>query len=94
MSLGPSSASDPSALTSTRKSLIMERMGDKDIVKRAFKSFQKSYDLDASVDKQKPALKQVCLYLLMFFISQFIKDYPLISCLNIRILQSQQVFHQ
>ncbi|XP_009115468.1 nucleolar protein dao-5 isoform X2 [Brassica rapa] len=58
MSLGPSSASDPSALTSTRKSLIMERMGDKDIVKRAFKSFQKSYDLDASVDKQKPALKQ------------------------------------
>ncbi|KAF3611310.1 hypothetical protein DY000_02046358 [Brassica cretica] len=58
MSLGPSSASDPSALTSTRKSLIMERMGDKDIVKRAFKSFQKSYDLGASVDEQKPALKQ------------------------------------
>nr|VDD56646.1 unnamed protein product [Brassica oleracea] len=37
MSLGPST-SDPSALTSTRKSLIMERMGDKDIVKRAFKT--------------------------------------------------------
>jgi len=37
----------------------MERMGDKDIVKRAFKSFQKSYDLGASVDEQKPALKQV-----------------------------------
>ncbi|ESQ34373.1 hypothetical protein EUTSA_v10007419mg [Eutrema salsugineum] len=57
MSLGPS-ASDPAALTSTRKSLIMERMGDKDIVKRAFKSFQKSYDLKTSVDEQKPALKQ------------------------------------
>ncbi|KAG2303751.1 hypothetical protein Bca52824_032402 [Brassica carinata] len=57
MSLGPS-ASDPSALTSTRKSLIMERMGDKDIVKRAFKSFQKSYDLGTSVDEQKPAPKQ------------------------------------
>ncbi|KAH0864415.1 hypothetical protein HID58_081626 [Brassica napus] len=40
MSLAPS-ASDP---TSTRKSLIMERMGDKYIVKRAFKTFQKSYD--------------------------------------------------
>ncbi|CAN6896665.1 unnamed protein product [Brassica oleracea] len=37
MSLGPST-SDPSALTSTRKSLIMERMGDKNIVKRAFKT--------------------------------------------------------
>ncbi|KAJ0257734.1 F3 protein [Hirschfeldia incana] len=58
MSLGPSGASDPSALTSTRKSLIMERMGDKDIVKRAFKSFQKSYDLETSVNEQKPALNQ------------------------------------
>ncbi|KAF8086744.1 hypothetical protein N665_0613s0013 [Sinapis alba] len=57
MSLGPS-ASDPTALTGTRKSLIMERMGDKDIVKRAFKTFQKSYDLETSVDEQKPALKQ------------------------------------
>ncbi|KAF8085369.1 hypothetical protein N665_0668s0004 [Sinapis alba] len=57
LSLGPS-ASDPSALTSTRKSLIMERMGDKDIVKRAFKTFQKSYDFKSSVDEQKPALKQ------------------------------------
>ncbi|WZZ72302.1 hypothetical protein YC2023_083672 [Brassica napus] len=55
--LGPS-ASDPTSLTSTRKSLIMERMGDKDIVKRAFKTFQKSYGFKASVDEQKPALKQ------------------------------------
>ncbi|KAG2265467.1 hypothetical protein Bca52824_072546 [Brassica carinata] len=36
----------------------MERMGDKDIVKRAFKTFQKSYGFKASVDEQKPALKQ------------------------------------
>ncbi|CAN7034587.1 unnamed protein product [Brassica rapa subsp. trilocularis] len=52
MSLGPST-SDPSSLTSTRKSLIMERMGDKDIVKRAFKTFQKSYVFTSSVDEQK-----------------------------------------
>ncbi|KAL1218961.1 Protein WVD2-like 7 [Cardamine amara subsp. amara] len=52
------SASDPTALTSTRKSLIMERMGDKDIVKRAFKSFQKSFDFKASVDGQNTVLKQ------------------------------------
>ncbi|CAH8358841.1 unnamed protein product [Eruca vesicaria subsp. sativa] len=52
VSLGPS-ASDPTALTSTRKSLIMERMGDKDIVKRAFKTFQKSYDFKSSVSEPK-----------------------------------------
>ncbi|CAN8291797.1 unnamed protein product [Cochlearia groenlandica] len=52
------SASDPTALASTRKSLIMERMGDKDIVKRAFKTFQKSFDLGSSVDGQNTTLKQ------------------------------------
>ncbi|XP_022545988.1 protein WVD2-like 7 isoform X3 [Brassica napus] len=56
MSLGPST-SDPSSLTSTRKSLIMERMGDKDIVKRAFKTFQKSYVFTSSVDEQKQLLQ-------------------------------------
>lgn len=30
--------------TTTRKSLIMEKMGDKDIVKRAFKTFQKKFN--------------------------------------------------
>lgn len=39
LSLGPSN-SEPAALMMTRKSLIMEKMGDKDIVKRAFKAFQ------------------------------------------------------
>ncbi|KAL0698935.1 hypothetical protein Bca4012_055057 [Brassica carinata] len=52
MSLGPS-ASDPTSLTSTRKSLIMERIGDSNIVKRSFKTFQKSYDFTSSVDEQK-----------------------------------------
>nr|VDD01747.1 unnamed protein product [Brassica rapa] len=37
-------SSDPTALATTRKSLIMERMGDKEIVRRAFKTFQKSFD--------------------------------------------------
>lgn len=39
LSYGPAN-SDPASLTGMRKSLIMERMGDKDIVKRAFKAFQ------------------------------------------------------
>ncbi|XP_010551458.1 PREDICTED: protein WVD2-like 7 isoform X2 [Tarenaya hassleriana] len=59
LSLGPS-GSDPTALATTRKSLIMERMGDKDIVKRAFKTFQKSFDqLNSSTDGKKTAPKQV-----------------------------------
>ncbi|CAH8253400.1 unnamed protein product [Arabidopsis lyrata] len=57
MNLDPP-ASDPTALTSTRKSLIMERMGDKDIVKRAFKSFQKSFDFKSSDDVINTAVKQ------------------------------------
>ncbi|XP_051122269.1 protein WVD2-like 7 isoform X2 [Andrographis paniculata] len=40
MSLSLSSANSLSSVSMTRKSLIMERMGDKDIVKRAFKAFQ------------------------------------------------------
>ncbi|CAN7133831.1 unnamed protein product [Brassica rapa subsp. narinosa] len=55
MSLGPS-ASDP---TSTRKSLIMERMGDKYIFKRAFKTFQKSYDFTSCVHDQKQVFKHL-----------------------------------
>ncbi|KAJ8424814.1 hypothetical protein Cgig2_013009 [Carnegiea gigantea] len=39
LSLEPAN-SDPAALMTTRKSLFMEKMGDKDIVKRAFKAFQ------------------------------------------------------
>ncbi|KAI9125249.1 hypothetical protein K1719_003865 [Acacia pycnantha] len=39
LSFGPSKP-DPSPLTSMRKSSIMEKMGDKEIVKRTFKTFQ------------------------------------------------------
>lgn len=43
MSLGPSNP-DPVPHTTMRKSLIMEQMGDKDIVKRAFKTFQNKFN--------------------------------------------------
>ncbi|XP_022151099.1 protein WVD2-like 7 isoform X2 [Momordica charantia] len=36
--------SDPSSGTGIRRSFIMEKMGDKDIVKRAFKTFQNSFN--------------------------------------------------
>ncbi|KAL9271885.1 WVD2-like 7-like protein [Drosera capensis] len=42
LNLDPSN-SDPSWLATTRKSLIMERMGDKDIIKRAFRTFQNNF---------------------------------------------------
>ncbi|TXG56383.1 hypothetical protein EZV62_017696 [Acer yangbiense] len=59
LSLGPSS-SDPASLNTTRKSLIMEKMGDKDIVKRAFKTFQNNYNqLKPSGEERSPASKQV-----------------------------------
>ena len=38
----------------------MEKMGDKDIVKRAFKTFQSNYNqLKPSSQEQSPATKQV-----------------------------------
>ncbi|KAK4371023.1 hypothetical protein RND71_010498 [Anisodus tanguticus] len=43
LSLGPPPNSTAST-TTMRKSMIMERMGDKDIVKRAFKAFQNSFN--------------------------------------------------
>lgn len=55
-------SSDPTSLATTRKSLIMERMGDKEIVRRAFKSFQKSFD---QMIEQDTAPKQV--YSLVLF---------------------------
>ncbi|XWS68923.1 hypothetical protein CRYUN_Cryun04dG0135100 [Craigia yunnanensis] len=59
LSLGPS-GSDPASLAATRKSLIMEKMGDKDIVKRAFKTFQSNYNqFKPSSQEQSPATKQV-----------------------------------
>ncbi|KAJ4830941.1 hypothetical protein Tsubulata_019832 [Turnera subulata] len=49
----------PSPLTATRKSFIMEKMGDKDIVKRAFKTFQNNYNqLKASAEERSLRAKQ------------------------------------
>lgn len=57
-SLGPAN-SDPSALMTTRKSLIMEKMGDKEIVKRAFKAFQNFNHLSPSCLTKAPATNQL-----------------------------------
>ncbi|KAH9609167.1 hypothetical protein KSS87_002393 [Heliosperma pusillum] len=56
LSLGPMN-SDQASLT-MRKSLIMERMGDKDIVKRAFKAFQNTPQTSASSFAKSPVLNQ------------------------------------
>ncbi|KAK9276054.1 hypothetical protein L1049_005585 [Liquidambar formosana] len=59
LSLDPTN-SDPASLTSTRKSLIMEQMGDKDIVKRAFKTFQNNFNqLKSPVEDKSSVPKQV-----------------------------------
>ncbi|KAK3038629.1 hypothetical protein RJ639_027292, partial [Escallonia herrerae] len=59
LSLGPS-RSDSASHTTTRKSLIMESMGDKDIVKRAFKAFSNNLNqLRSSSDEVSSGPKQV-----------------------------------
>ncbi|XP_027920130.1 protein WVD2-like 7 isoform X1 [Vigna unguiculata] len=57
LSLGPSQ-SEPAPRTSVRKSLIMERMGDKDIVKRAFKTFQKNFNQPKTSGENKSLVKE------------------------------------
>lgn len=50
----------PAPLANTRKSFIMERMKDKDIVKRAFKTFQNNFNqLKASAEERSLGAKQV-----------------------------------
>ncbi|XP_074274495.1 uncharacterized protein LOC141598673 isoform X2 [Silene latifolia] len=56
LSLGPMN-SDQASLT-MRKSLIMERMGDKDIVKRAFKAFQNPPQISPSSVAKSPLPNQ------------------------------------
>ncbi|KAL7091565.1 hypothetical protein ACP275_12G113700 [Erythranthe tilingii] len=56
LSLGPGNSL--SGLPMTRKSLIMEQMGDKDIVKRAFKTFQNGTNVSTS-DEKLTATKHV-----------------------------------
>ncbi|PIN18045.1 hypothetical protein CDL12_09301 [Handroanthus impetiginosus] len=51
LSLGPANALGD--FSTTRKSLIMEKMGDKDIVKRAFKTFQNR--TNGSISDEKPS---------------------------------------
>lgn len=59
LSLGPA---DSLGALPMRKSLIMESMGDKDIVKRAFKSFQNRTNGFTPDEKEKPtAVKHVCV---------------------------------
>lgn len=59
-SANSNSASTSISLTTNRKSLFMEQMGDKDIVKRAFKAFQNNFNQLRSSDDDKPhGLKQV-----------------------------------
>lgn len=61
LSLGPAKSSSPFGMT--RKSLIMEKMGDKDIVRRAFKGFQSPIN-GYPTDGKSSALKQVFMLLL------------------------------
>lgn len=61
LSLGP--ADSLGALPMTRKSLIMESMGDKDIVKRAFKTFQNRTNGFAT-DEKPSTVKHVCCLIL------------------------------
>ncbi|CAA0834738.1 Unknown protein [Striga hermonthica] len=57
LSLGPTSSLG--GLPMTRNSLIMERMGDKDIVKRAFKTFQNRANGSLMADKKPSSVKNV-----------------------------------
>ncbi|KAG4935922.1 hypothetical protein AAZX31_18G121400 [Glycine max] len=56
-SLAPSQP-DPAPHTTMRKSLIMEKMGDKDIVKRAFKTFQNNFNQRKTSAENKSLVKE------------------------------------
>ncbi|RDX90670.1 Protein WVD2-like 7, partial [Mucuna pruriens] len=59
LSMAPSNPDPaPHSHTTTRKSLIMEKMGDKDIVKRAFKTFQKSFNQPKTSGEDKSLIKK------------------------------------
>ncbi|KAJ1389875.1 hypothetical protein SESBI_37882 [Sesbania bispinosa] len=57
LSLGPSNP-DPAPHTTMRKSLIMEKMGDKDIVKRAFKTFQNNFNQPKTSGEDRSLVKK------------------------------------
>ncbi|XP_061344445.1 protein WVD2-like 7 [Gastrolobium bilobum] len=56
LSVAPSKL-DPAPLTIMRKSSFMEKMGDKDIVKRAFKTFQNNFNLPKNSGEEKSLVK-------------------------------------
>ncbi|CAJ1931599.1 unnamed protein product [Sphenostylis stenocarpa] len=57
LSLAPSNP-DPAPQATMRRSLIMEKMGDKDIVKRAFKTFQNSFNQPKTSGEDKSLMKK------------------------------------
>ncbi|XP_011034185.1 PREDICTED: uncharacterized protein LOC105132394 isoform X5 [Populus euphratica] len=60
LTMDPSN-SEPDHLITTRKSFIREKMGDKDSVKRAFKTFQNNFSqLKSSAEERAIREKQVC----------------------------------
>lgn len=66
MSLSLDPVNSGTSFTTTRKSLIMEKMGDKEIVRRAFKTFQNSSNgLRSSTDGLFSGSQQVCLFLIV-----------------------------
>ncbi|KAF7829414.1 protein WVD2-like 7 [Senna tora] len=56
LSLGPSKL-DPAPLPTLRKSFIMEKMGDKEIVKRAFKTFQNNVNQPKTFGEDRSSVK-------------------------------------
>ncbi|KHN47852.1 hypothetical protein glysoja_042946 [Glycine soja] len=54
----PPSNPDPAPQSTMRRSLIMENMGDKDIVKRAFKTFQNSFNQPKTYVEDKSLIKK------------------------------------
>lgn len=67
MSLSLGSAKSFSDISMTRKSLIMEKMGDKDIVKGAFRSFVSRANQSDTEGKPTP-MKHVCNIVLCFYL--------------------------
>ena len=63
LSYGPSKPDPaPAPNTTMRKSFIMEKMGDKDIVKRAFKTFQNNFSQSRTFVEDKSLVKKEVFY--------------------------------
>ena len=56
LSLGPKDP-DPALHTTVRKYFIMEKMGDKDIVRRAFKTFQSNFNQPKTSGEDRSLVK-------------------------------------